>query len=504
MTISIGLASLVFVAMLLAQMLGLFPDEKTALAESRSELATTVAVACSQYLDRDDPEAMSVFVADVVRRNDDVNSAAIRSARGNVLLECGDHINHWPDLPPNVSRLNYIQIPLRANDQPWGQVELRFQPPHESSIPGISNMPWIKALIFVGLVAFLLFLLYLRRVLQHLDPMSVIPERVRVMMNTLAEAIFILDANGRIVFVNAAFASLVDIPEDKLQGRNPEGFNWVSPDSEESPAAFPWTPCLDSGDASRGTPMRLRAKGQSLHTLSINVAAIAGADKKIRGVLVTLDDMTQVQAKNIQLQSALESLDKAHQQLAEKSEELERLASRDPLTSFFNRRAFFNAAEEILKDACKKEKYVGCIMIDLDHFKSINDTYGHQAGDEVLRRTADAITDVLRDTDIVGRYGGEEFAVILPEQDGQRTQQVAERIRKSIAEWPMPDRSMTASIGVASAAPWRDVATLPNLIGIADSALYEAKETGRNKVVVGSPKKGPTRRADDPVVQDEQ
>jgi diguanylate cyclase (GGDEF)-like protein len=504
MTISIGLASLVFVAMLLAQMLGLFPDERAALAESRSELATTVAVACSQYLDRDDPESMSVFVADVVRRNQDVSSAAIRSASGNVLLECGEHVNHWPDLPPDVSRLNYVQIPLFANNQRWGRVELRFQPPHESSIPGISNMPWFKALIFVGLVAFLFFLLYLRRVLQHLDPMSVIPERVRVMMNTLAEAIFILDADGRIVFVNTAFSSLVDIPDAKLQGRNPEGFEWISPDSEQAPPDFPWTACLNNGEASRGTPMRLRAKGRSLHTLSINVAGIAGPDKKIRGALVTLDDMTQVQAKNVQLQSALESLDKAHQQLAEKSEELERLASRDPLTSFFNRRAFFSAAEEILKTACREEKHVGCIMIDLDHFKSINDTYGHQAGDEVLRRTADAITDVLRDTDIVGRYGGEEFAVILPEQDGQRTQQVAERIRKSIEEWPMPDRSMTASIGVASAAPWRDVATLPNLIAVADKALYEAKETGRNKVVAGSPENGPTRRENDHAVQEEQ
>lgn len=497
MTISIGLASLVFAAMLLAQMIGLFPDQASILARTQSELATTIAVACTQYIQRDDARAMSVFVADTVRRNDDIESAAVRTAGGNVLLECGDHVENWPDMPTGTSQLNYIQIPIFANGKQWGDIELRFKPPITSTFLGITAVPWIRTLLFVGGVAFILFWLYLKRVLRHLDPMSVIPDRVRVMMNTLAEAIFILDAKGHIVFANAAFIQLAGMNEQHLQGRSPESLPWLDAHEPTKPQSYPWTRCADEQRPVKDVLLKFRAPDDTLHTLSVNAAAVTGPGGDIRGMLVTLGNMTDIETKNVKLAATLESLDQAHRALATKTKELEMLATRDSLTGFLNRRAFYHEAATLLKNACQREDHVACIMIDLDHFKTINDEWGHQAGDEILRRVANAITDALRNDDIIGRYGGEEFAVVIADHDGTQAALVGERIRQTIEDWPMPYCTVTASVGVAIAAPWREAAALQELISAADKALYDAKRNGRNRVVIANDNSGPRRRMTD-------
>ncbi|MBS3821777.1 MAG: diguanylate cyclase [Planctomycetes bacterium] len=483
--ISIGLASLTLGAMLLANMIGLFPDPAATIAETRAELASTLAVGCTQSLARDDVQTMSRIVADTVRRNDDIVSGAIRDCGGTVLLECGRHIANWPsDLSEGTSDLNHIQIPIHADGKPWGRIELRFNPPENDSFMGMARVPWLRPTLFVAALAFVLSLLYLRRVLRYLDPMSVIPERVRTMMNTLAEAVLVLDSDQRIVFANAVFADFVGVSEDQLQGRKPETLDWRDGEAPPAPDDLPWARCLASGKAVKATPLKLRAADGAVRSVSVNVASIAGPNRKVRGMLVTCDDMTDIEAKNLQLRDAYDSLDQAHRHLAEKSEKLEFLASRDPLTGFLNRRAFFDACEDVLVEAAEKEQYTACIMIDLDHFKSVNDTYGHQVGDEVLRRAANAVTDTVRSGDIVGRYGGEEFAVILPNQNSRETAVVAERLRATIESWPMPNVQVTASIGVSAASPMMIGDVMQDLIKSADEALYEAKETGRNRVVL--------------------
>lgn len=125
-------------------------------------------------------------------------------------------------------------------------------------------------------------------------------------------------------------------------------------------------------------------------------------------------------------------------------------------------------------------------MIDIDHFKTVNDRHGHQVGDEALRATGQAIQSVLRDADVVGRLGGEEFAVLLPNAHLQGTLDTSERIREAIAAitLPLPDGKtlhLTASLGVASFEP--PAQTLAQLLAQADQALYRAKVEGRNRAV---------------------
>ena len=166
--------------------------------------------------------------------------------------------------------------------------------------------------------------------------------------------------------------------------------------------------------------------------------------------------------------------------------ELRLLATTDALTGLNNRRAFLDKAEVLLEHCRRYRHACGALMIDIDHFKTVNDRHGHQAGDEALRATARAIQSVLRDADVVGRLGGEEFAVLLPNADLQGTLDTGERVRQAISAitLPLPDGQtlrLTASLGVASFQP--PAQTLAQLLAQADQALYRAKAEGRNRAV---------------------
>jgi diguanylate cyclase (GGDEF)-like protein/PAS domain S-box-containing protein len=164
-------------------------------------------------------------------------------------------------------------------------------------------------------------------------------------------------------------------------------------------------------------------------------------------------------------------------------ERVKELASLDGLTGIFNRRHFFELSEAELDRARRHDSPVSLILFDLDHFKEINDTYGHQCGDEVLRAVAEAGNDRLRSFDLFGRYGGEEFAVLLPEVDPEGALAIAERLRRGIAavENDLGGIGVTASFGVASMLSTGSLA-FDDLLRLADEALYRAKQRGRDRV----------------------
>ncbi len=166
------------------------------------------------------------------------------------------------------------------------------------------------------------------------------------------------------------------------------------------------------------------------------------------------------------------------------------LATYDPLTKLYNRRFIVSFAETEVKEAIRYNKDLSVIILDIDNFKGVNDTYGHPAGDEVLKKVANILKTRIRETDKAGRYGGEEFIVILPNTPAKEALEVAERIRKAIEAEKVPithkdekiDLNVTASIGVASLGVHGS--TFYELLKAADVALYEAKRSGKNQVKV--------------------
>lgn len=172
--------------------------------------------------------------------------------------------------------------------------------------------------------------------------------------------------------------------------------------------------------------------------------------------------------------------------IQERTKELEILATHDDLTGVFNRNAFRQQLEMEFERAVRYGHSLSVFMLDLDHFKNINDEYGHLVGDRMLTSIAAVITKVIRKTDFVARYGGEEFVVILPETGLAESEEMAKRLRLEIADCQIETKkgeavSVTTSIGVAT---YPDhAASEEDLIGNADKALYKAKDEGRNRVV---------------------
>jgi len=170
-------------------------------------------------------------------------------------------------------------------------------------------------------------------------------------------------------------------------------------------------------------------------------------------------------------------------------ESLRRMATTDPLTGTANRRRFLDAARAEAIRFRRYERPFSLLMLDIDHFKAVNDTYGHAAGDQVLIETARRCGGALRTGDVFGRLGGEEFAALLPETGAEEARVLAERLRRAVAgiEVPAPGGAIrvTISIGVAEAS--EAAGSAEAVLALADGALYRAKEAGRDRIVIAAP-----------------
>ncbi|HEY3329419.1 MAG TPA: GGDEF domain-containing protein [Capsulimonadaceae bacterium] len=176
---------------------------------------------------------------------------------------------------------------------------------------------------------------------------------------------------------------------------------------------------------------------------------------------------------------------RAHKDLALLHREMEGLASIDPLTGLRNRRGFMQVGEAVVTLAARHDKPVSLLMCDIDHFKNVNDTFGHDVGDRVLEAVAFAIQSGLRENDIAGRLGGEEFAILLGDTDISGAETVAEHIRDAVSRIDQPlglSSTVTVSIGIADR--HEGAPDLKSLLRLADEALYKAKHSGRNRWVL--------------------
>lgn len=183
---------------------------------------------------------------------------------------------------------------------------------------------------------------------------------------------------------------------------------------------------------------------------------------------------------NVELARAYAELAELHQRLEQQAARLERLSRTDDLTSLPNRRSFDERLEIELQRAHRTETLVSVLMVDLDDFKLINDTYSHVVGDAVLRTTGQALSDCMREVDLCARIGGEEFVVLLPETDSQGALVVGQKIIDRVTELNQKVRgvAVTASVGVATLEPTDDK---ESLVARADANLYQAKRAGKNR-----------------------
>ncbi len=219
---------------------------------------------------------------------------------------------------------------------------------------------------------------------------------------------------------------------------------------------------------------------------SIILAPLYYGEQVLGTLLLTSEQPNAFSESNLRLLASFAATTTAALQNAILHSEIKQMAVTDPLTGQYNRRAFFDLGQREMERFIRFNHPLSAVMIDLDNFKQVNDTYGHSVGDHMLRAMAERCQANIRETDIFGRYGGDEFALLLPDTDQQTAVHIANRIRESLTSAPwMTERGpvhVSASLGVVHAT--REHHLLEDLLADADKALYEAKEKGRNRVEV--------------------
>lgn len=247
---------------------------------------------------------------------------------------------------------------------------------------------------------------------------------------------------------------------------------------------------------------RIRTAGFPWYTYIILLTARSDKADVVIGLEAGADDYLSKPFNPAELRArvniGLRILD-LEDRLSQARDQLAVLAAHDSLTGLLNRRSIREYAEAALLQAVRAGAAISVILLDLDHFKDVNDRYGHQTGDDALRLVAETIAAALRTGDRVGRMGGEEFLVVLPDTALDQAVAVAERIRRRVAARPLtlPDGTrvpLRVSAGVATAPPVAP--TLDVLLQQADAALYRAKRGGRNQVCAAAAQESPAPTAD--------
>jgi diguanylate cyclase (GGDEF)-like protein/PAS domain S-box-containing protein len=284
-------------------------------------------------------------------------------------------------------------------------------------------------------------------------------------------AIMITDMNGKIEYVNPKFTAVNGYTLEEVFGKNPR----VLKSNQTPPEIYTelWQTIL-AGKEWRGEFLNRKKNGE-LYWEFASISAITDLNGSITHFVSVNEDITarkDAEEKIIRLNAGLELL-----------------AMTDHLTSLYNRRYFMQRGTEEFKRAGRNGQPLSLLMLDIDEFKRVNDSHGHEAGDMALQQVAAVLKSSLREIDILGRMGGEEFAVLLPNTSLREAVSLAERVQQVMAETPfeIPGASLTitikitVSIGVAVIAD--EMSGIDDLLRNADAALYYAKNNGRNRVM---------------------
>lgn len=475
--IALCLATMALNVMLVAHALELFPDQQRVELQGRATLCEAVAIGCSLQVARGDFRGVDQMLNGLLVRNDSILSAAVRDRGGQIVVQVGTHENHWHVNGQAGADSTNVLVPIISANRPWGALEVAFRRVPSAMFLGIEISSFLQFAIVVTCLNSLVFVLVLRRFLRQLDPSRAVPDRVRSTLDTLAEGILVLDADGRIVLANDAFSRTIGWEETHLHGRSAAELPWGHTESGE----LPWQKTLGDQQQQVGVTLTLQLGENERRTFMVNSAPILDDRGQVRGVLASFDDITPLEKKKAELLDMLTALKRSREEIQRQNEQLRIMATQDPLTGCLNRRAFFERAAQIWDGPETARTSLSCIMLDVDHFKSINDQYGHSRGDEVLRAVAAAALQVVGRAGLVCRFGGEEFAVLLTQHELTAGQMMADRLRRAIEELNFDNLRVTASLGVSSAA--FGAGTPQQLLDQADKALYVAKRAGRNQVV---------------------
>lgn len=305
---------------------------------------------------------------------------------------------------------------------------------------------------------------------------------IDILNNSSLFAIYIVDLETfEVIFTNHQMKSIM--ADEKAQNC------WESIYAQTAPCPWCKVHALSGKKSSESISEHFNEVANKWYQIQEKILVTEKNERML--VSFALDISMQKEAQS-QLINAHVQLSHQTKALKAAEEELKKQANNDYLTGLFNRRYFQQISLNLINIAKRQAGNLCVIMLDIDKFKMVNDTYGHSAGDEVLKHLSSTLTKYTRESDIVARLGGEEFAVLLLNSDIKNTAATAEKLRKTVESHPVTiengtDVSITISLGVSSVDVENDE-SIDTALNRSDTALYEAKNSGRNKVIVHSSK----------------
>jgi PAS domain-containing protein len=424
--ISLGLVAMTCAILILMDMTGLVPAAHEGVAKTRAVLCESLAHGASEAAARNDYTPVKKLRQGAVRRNDDVLSIGLRDSDGRILVATSEHHLRWSPTDPTRSTLSHVRVAIGAR-----QLEVRMSevvPP--TVLARLWARPVLRLLVVLSGAGFVGYMLYMRRTLRLLDPSAVIPPRVQAAFDVMSEGVLLLDRTERIVLANSSFAQRVGSTSKELLGLLASEFDWRVPGSGERPSEMPWEKVVRDSTPEMAAPLSIEISPGELRTFMVNAAPVGDEGDKVRGAIVTFDDITALEKKSAELEEALmvgevksaeleetlQLLSKSRDEIRLQNDELSVLARCDPLTGISNRRSFMEKAELEFEAAQREGQELSVIMTDIDHFKLVNDTYGHIAGDAVLRAVVQRVLSVMRPYDTFGRFGARSSSCSCPDQ----------------------------------------------------------------------------------------
>jgi PAS domain S-box-containing protein len=302
--VSLGLACITLSAFLAAGWIGVVPNPYRAALEARARLCETLAV---QFCTSAPQELVTVFdtlAPLIMERNLDILSLAVRGADGQIRAATKNHASFWKDLPANQSSETHVQVPIFEGQSQIATFEICLAPLTGKGLYGYLEQVQLPAAAFVAVMGFLAYSVYLRRVLRHLDPSSVIPARVKKVLDVLSDGVVMTDERGRIVLANEAFEQVAPKAESSLIGRTLSMLKWMHGDPEVRFFEPPWSEVLREGVTRRGVPLILEGTQGASHSSLVSATPILGPNGEQRGVLASFTDVTELEKKNQELVDA--------------------------------------------------------------------------------------------------------------------------------------------------------------------------------------------------------
>ena len=321
--VSIGLVCLTISVILAGEsLIELVPDRNQQMLKYRRNLAESLAVQYSALAERDQIETVKFAMGILATRNPDILSLALIQEDGTVVSQIGEHGQAWVQPPGDESTLEAIQVPIYTEEQRWGALQIAFRHSKVTGWEWVKTDPWVRFLLFVGVLSFLTYLLFIRRTLKQLDPSGIVPARVKAALDALSQGVVMIDTRDLIILANDPFCRSVDLPVSSLIGRDLSSFAWKSDSTTSEVSVYPWTSTIMDGKAQENIPLALVMQEGETRKFIVNSVPIMDDGSTVRGALVSFHDVTELDRMNSQLTEANSELEQSRVQILEKNKEL--------------------------------------------------------------------------------------------------------------------------------------------------------------------------------------